>query len=173
MIWASTQHYADFATQVEAVTGATLQDEAFFTNGRKRPADDYRRHPRALIGGRQRAALIALLALQQRGEERLALHGFIGHALVDQHRLHAAAFGAGRDKAQSASRRAIHACCAFFSNVCCLPTALQGLLPGLVQLFVGRLILRGRALIHFGLGVGVAALVRQRRAAGQQGHHGK
>jgi hypothetical protein len=28
--WASTQHYADFATQVEAVTGATLQDEAFF-----------------------------------------------------------------------------------------------------------------------------------------------
>nr|WP_318382096.1 HTH-type transcriptional regulator RutR [uncultured Enterobacter sp.] len=30
MIWASTQHYADFATQVEAVTGATLQDEAFF-----------------------------------------------------------------------------------------------------------------------------------------------
>lgn len=30
MIWATTQHYADFATQVEAVTGATLQDEAFF-----------------------------------------------------------------------------------------------------------------------------------------------
>jgi TetR/AcrR family transcriptional regulator len=30
MIWASTQHYADFATQVEAVTGTTLQDEAFF-----------------------------------------------------------------------------------------------------------------------------------------------
>jgi len=30
MIWASTQHYADFATQVEAVTGSTLQDEAFF-----------------------------------------------------------------------------------------------------------------------------------------------
>lgn len=30
MIWASTQHYADFAPQVEAVTGATLQDEAFF-----------------------------------------------------------------------------------------------------------------------------------------------
>jgi TetR/AcrR family transcriptional regulator len=29
MIWATTQHYADFATQVEAVTGATLQDEAF------------------------------------------------------------------------------------------------------------------------------------------------
>ncbi|XTZ36978.1 HTH-type transcriptional regulator RutR [Salmonella enterica] len=30
MIWASTQHYADFAVQVEAVTGTTLQDEAFF-----------------------------------------------------------------------------------------------------------------------------------------------
>lgn len=31
MIWASTQHYADFASQVEAVTGKTLQDEAFFS----------------------------------------------------------------------------------------------------------------------------------------------
>lgn len=30
MIWATTQHYADFAVQVEAVTGATLKDEAFF-----------------------------------------------------------------------------------------------------------------------------------------------
>ncbi|WP_058913157.1 HTH-type transcriptional regulator RutR [Entomohabitans teleogrylli] len=30
MVWASTQHYADFATQIEAVTGKTLQDEAFF-----------------------------------------------------------------------------------------------------------------------------------------------
>jgi TetR/AcrR family transcriptional regulator len=30
MIWASTQHYADFAPQVEAVTGATLRDETFF-----------------------------------------------------------------------------------------------------------------------------------------------
>ncbi|MNZ40624.1 HTH-type transcriptional regulator RutR [compost metagenome] len=30
MIWASTQHYADFGSQVEAVTGKTLQDEAFF-----------------------------------------------------------------------------------------------------------------------------------------------
>jgi TetR/AcrR family transcriptional regulator len=30
MIWAATQHYADFSTQVEAVTGKTLQDEAFF-----------------------------------------------------------------------------------------------------------------------------------------------
>ena len=30
MIWAATQHYADFATQVEAVTGKTLRDEAFF-----------------------------------------------------------------------------------------------------------------------------------------------
>lgn len=30
MIWAATQHYADFATQIEAVTGQTLQNEAFF-----------------------------------------------------------------------------------------------------------------------------------------------
>jgi len=30
MIWAATQHYADFSTQVEAVTGKTLRDEAFF-----------------------------------------------------------------------------------------------------------------------------------------------
>ena len=30
MIWASTQHNADFAPQVEAVTGATLRDEVFF-----------------------------------------------------------------------------------------------------------------------------------------------
>lgn len=30
MLWATTQHYADFASQVEAVTGSTLQDEAFF-----------------------------------------------------------------------------------------------------------------------------------------------
>ena len=30
MIWAATQHYADFSAQVEAVTGKTLQDEAFF-----------------------------------------------------------------------------------------------------------------------------------------------
>ena len=30
MIWATTQHYADFATQIEAVTGGTLRDETFF-----------------------------------------------------------------------------------------------------------------------------------------------
>ncbi len=30
MLWATTQHYADFATQVEAVTGRTLSDDAFF-----------------------------------------------------------------------------------------------------------------------------------------------
>lgn len=30
MIWASTQHYADFGSQIEAVTGKTLQDDAFF-----------------------------------------------------------------------------------------------------------------------------------------------
>lgn len=30
MIWATTQHYADFSVQVEAVTGAALKDDAFF-----------------------------------------------------------------------------------------------------------------------------------------------
>ncbi|KEY42652.1 HTH-type transcriptional regulator RutR [Pantoea agglomerans] len=30
MLWATTQHYADFGTQVEAVTGQTLSDPAFF-----------------------------------------------------------------------------------------------------------------------------------------------
>jgi TetR/AcrR family transcriptional regulator len=30
MLWATTQHYADFWVQVEAVTGKTLEDEAFF-----------------------------------------------------------------------------------------------------------------------------------------------
>ncbi|WP_067703018.1 HTH-type transcriptional regulator RutR [Erwinia sp. ErVv1] len=30
MLWAVTQHYADFASQVEAVTGRTLNDESFF-----------------------------------------------------------------------------------------------------------------------------------------------
>lgn len=30
MIWATTQHYADFATQIEAVTGKNLSDPQFF-----------------------------------------------------------------------------------------------------------------------------------------------
>ncbi|WP_261641748.1 HTH-type transcriptional regulator RutR [Erwinia mallotivora] len=30
MLWATTQHYADFATQIEAVTGQTLNDPCFF-----------------------------------------------------------------------------------------------------------------------------------------------
>ncbi|WP_459514988.1 HTH-type transcriptional regulator RutR [Erwinia amylovora] len=30
MLWATTQHYADFATQVQAITGQTLMDEHFF-----------------------------------------------------------------------------------------------------------------------------------------------
>ncbi|WP_026042856.1 HTH-type transcriptional regulator RutR [Pantoea sp. A4] len=30
MLWATTQHYADFASQVEAITGQTLQDAHFF-----------------------------------------------------------------------------------------------------------------------------------------------
>jgi TetR/AcrR family transcriptional regulator len=34
MIWATTQHYADFAAQVEVLTGASLDDEAFFERTR-------------------------------------------------------------------------------------------------------------------------------------------
>ncbi|MCU7369000.1 HTH-type transcriptional regulator RutR [Pantoea stewartii] len=30
MLWATTQHYADFSVQVEAITGKTLSDPAFF-----------------------------------------------------------------------------------------------------------------------------------------------
>jgi TetR/AcrR family transcriptional regulator len=30
MIWAATQHYADFATQIRALTGKTLDDDEFF-----------------------------------------------------------------------------------------------------------------------------------------------
>ncbi|RPD96383.1 HTH-type transcriptional regulator RutR [Candidatus Pantoea deserta] len=30
MLWAATQHYADFASQVEAITGQTLSDPRFF-----------------------------------------------------------------------------------------------------------------------------------------------
>lgn len=30
MIWATTQHYADFSTQIDAVCGQTLQDDTFF-----------------------------------------------------------------------------------------------------------------------------------------------
>ncbi|MDR7341856.1 TetR/AcrR family transcriptional regulator [Pantoea alhagi] len=30
MLWATTQHYADFAVQVEAITGQTLNDAVFF-----------------------------------------------------------------------------------------------------------------------------------------------
>ena len=29
-LWATTQHYADFAVQVQAITGRTLDDPAFF-----------------------------------------------------------------------------------------------------------------------------------------------
>ena len=56
MIWASTQHYADFAAQVEAVTGKTLRDEAFFHSTGERAADDYRRDPLALVPRWERAA---------------------------------------------------------------------------------------------------------------------
>jgi TetR/AcrR family transcriptional regulator len=30
MLWATTQHYADFGVQVEAITGKTLSDPEFF-----------------------------------------------------------------------------------------------------------------------------------------------
>jgi TetR/AcrR family transcriptional regulator len=35
MIWATTQHYADFSAQVEALTGRTLADDAFFAEARE------------------------------------------------------------------------------------------------------------------------------------------
>ena len=35
MIWATTQHYADFSAQVETLTGRTLRDAAFFDETRK------------------------------------------------------------------------------------------------------------------------------------------
>jgi TetR/AcrR family transcriptional regulator len=33
-IWATTQHYADFATQIQAITGGSLADEAFYETTR-------------------------------------------------------------------------------------------------------------------------------------------
>ena len=35
IIWATTQHYADFSTQVEAITGRTLHHPAFFAAARQ------------------------------------------------------------------------------------------------------------------------------------------
>jgi TetR/AcrR family transcriptional regulator len=35
MIWATTQHYADFSTQVETLTGKSLKDAAFFEETKK------------------------------------------------------------------------------------------------------------------------------------------
>jgi TetR/AcrR family transcriptional regulator len=35
MIWATTQHYADFSTQVEAITGRTLHHPVFFAAARQ------------------------------------------------------------------------------------------------------------------------------------------
>jgi TetR/AcrR family transcriptional regulator len=34
LIWATTQHYADFATQIRVLTGQDLSDEAFFAEAR-------------------------------------------------------------------------------------------------------------------------------------------
>jgi len=35
MIWATTQHYADFSTQVEAITELTLHHPGFFAAARQ------------------------------------------------------------------------------------------------------------------------------------------
>lgn len=35
MIWAVTQHYADFETQIETLTGKTLQDDDFYKQAKK------------------------------------------------------------------------------------------------------------------------------------------
>ncbi|MDQ0394503.1 HTH-type transcriptional regulator RutR [Labrys monachus] len=35
MIWATTQHYADFAVQISAITGKDLSDEAFYEDTRR------------------------------------------------------------------------------------------------------------------------------------------
>jgi TetR/AcrR family transcriptional regulator len=34
-IWATTQHYADFAVQVETLTGKTLADDSFYDGARE------------------------------------------------------------------------------------------------------------------------------------------
>jgi TetR/AcrR family transcriptional regulator len=34
-IWATTQHYADFAAQIETLTGKTLADEEFFASSQQ------------------------------------------------------------------------------------------------------------------------------------------
>jgi TetR/AcrR family transcriptional regulator len=35
MIWAVTQHYADFSAQIETLTGKTLKDEVFFRQAKE------------------------------------------------------------------------------------------------------------------------------------------
>lgn len=35
MIWAVTQHYADFSAQIETLTGKTLKDESFYKQAKK------------------------------------------------------------------------------------------------------------------------------------------
>jgi TetR/AcrR family transcriptional regulator len=44
LIWATTQHYADFAAQIEALTGKTLADDAFFEDAKAAVL-------KALVGG--------------------------------------------------------------------------------------------------------------------------
>ncbi|MCK5426021.1 MAG: TetR family transcriptional regulator C-terminal domain-containing protein [Emcibacter sp.] len=35
MIWAVTQHYADFSAQIETLTGKTLDDDKFYKQAKK------------------------------------------------------------------------------------------------------------------------------------------
>jgi len=82
--------------------------------------------------------------------------------------LHTAAFRAGSEKRAVGVTQGNPRLLGFFQQFQLLAGgAFQRLLPGLIQLFIGRLILRGGALIHFGLRVGVATVIRPRRAAGQ------
>jgi hypothetical protein len=116
----------------------------------------------------KRAALVAIFTLQQRSKERFALNGFVCHTLVDKHRLDAAAFGAGSEEGAVGVAQRYPRQLRFFSCSCCLPGALQRFLIGLIQLAIGRLILRGRTLVHLSLIAGVGAFVRQRMSACQQ-----
>ena len=45
-----------------------------------------------------RGQQVALFTLHQRGQKRLAFHGFLRQALTNDHRLHAASLGTRTDK---------------------------------------------------------------------------
>ncbi len=67
MIWAATQHYADFAPQVEAVTGATLRDEAFSNPKRSKSVQRIITEGFACVNRQAAVAAQTLFTLQQRG----------------------------------------------------------------------------------------------------------